>query len=65
MATTRTKAGQWTGTHLLTRRQGREETQAEAAAWFGVSERTYRRWENGEWPIPRTAQLMLDREVYS
>lgn len=27
-------------------------TQADAAAWYGCSERQWRRWENGETPIP-------------
>jgi hypothetical protein len=28
--------------------------QKDAAAWYGVSERQWRRWENGEVPIPTT-----------
>lgn len=33
--------------------------QKDAAAWYGVSERQWRRWENGEVPIPTTVVKRL------
>ena len=32
---------------------GEPWTQAFAARWYGVSERTWRRWERGELPVPQ------------
>lgn len=34
-------------------------TQAEAAAWYGVHERTWRRYETGEVPVPYFLQKVI------
>jgi transcriptional regulator with XRE-family HTH domain len=36
-------------------------TQATAANWYGVTDRQWRRWENGEQPVP----LHLERRLLS
>lgn len=38
---------------LLTFRERRGFTQRQAARWYGVTERSWRRWENGEVRTPR------------
>lgn len=40
------------GDHVREWRERRHWTQAEAARWYGVSDRTWRRWETGETRVP-------------
>ena len=39
--------------------QGTAWYQKDAAKWYGVSERQWRRWENGEVPIPVAVVLRI------
>lgn len=48
--------GSLTADRLKLWRVGRGMSQTQAARWYGTSERTWRRWERAEQPIPPHVQ---------
>lgn len=61
--------GAWTGDTLrrwrvtgLQSERKEPMTQEQAAAWYGVHERTWRRWERGEIKVPTPLILRISAE---